>query len=254
MNNKVLVLFSGGMDSFLTACRLVSSGKKAVLISFNSGGVIGEENLRHGANRLIRRFGEDHIEYVGVYPTVATVMRMNRTWVYARQDELGEKYSSLTNCQLQCLHCQTAMWVAAIAYCKAKDINSIAAGYKKTDIFCTGMNDYRNRIVELASDYCIQVDFPVWEIESDSDREMEVGLYQFQPSVLEPKCLLGNPVKNGFPLEERIDLIKFFDENIRDNLKEYIDNLIPVLKNIKIGDTAFDVIHYPDMNEEIGLF
>ena len=79
-------------------------------------------------------------------------------------------------------------------------------------------------------------------------------MYTFQPSVLEPKCLLGNPVKNGFPLEERIDLIKFFDENIRDNLKEYIDNLIPVLKNIKIGDTAFDVIHYPDMNEEIGLF
>lgn len=36
-DEKVLVLFSGGKDSFLTACRLVEAGKHVILFSCNNG-------------------------------------------------------------------------------------------------------------------------------------------------------------------------------------------------------------------------
>ena len=48
----------------------------------------------------------------------------------------------MTNCQIQCLHCQTAMWVCAIAYAKAKNIKNIAAGYKAISLSRYSMSSY----------------------------------------------------------------------------------------------------------------
>lgn len=254
MQEKVLVLFSGGMDSFLTVCRLANSKKKAILISFNGGGLVGEENLKHGANRLINRFGEQYVEYAGVYPTVSTIMRLNREWVYSRQDELGKNYPSATNCQFQCLHCQTAIWIAAIAYCKAKGITTIAAGYKKTDVFCTGLDAYITRIKTLANAFGISIELPVWDLGDDFERQLEVGSFQFEPRVLEPKCLLGNPVMNGFPKDEKKDIVKYFDDNLSDKLKDYVNNLIPIFRHIKLSDKSFKTMHYPEITGKNGLY
>lgn len=253
-NEKYLVLFSGGKDSFLTACRLINNGNKVILLSFNGGGVIGEENFLHGVNRLIKRYGKGRVEFAGIYPTVGTIARLNRTWVYDTQQELGNKYPNITNCQFQCLHCQTAMWVAAIAYAMAKDIKFIASGYKKTDVFCTGMDRYLKRITTIANEHNISIEFPLWELANDYERDIEMSRYSFWPQVYEPKCVLGNPVKNGLPIKEQDDMMRYFDDELIDIFIQSIDSLVNIFRYIKLDNKSFHIIHYEDTSGEGGMY
>ena len=240
-SSTYLVMFSGGKDSFLTACRLLNKGNKVKLLSFNGGGVIGEQNLLHGVNRLLKKYGEDNVEYVGIYPTISIIQRINRTWVYATQKELGEKYPSATNCQFQCLHCQTAMWIAAIAYCQAKEIKHIACGYRSNDVFCTGITEYMDEIKKIASQFDIDIVTPVSDIKDDLDRDFEMSSYGFAPQVLEPKCVLGNPAKDGLlSNEERTDLMSYFSENLYYQFDDAINSLIPMFSVIRIGNKSFE--------------
>lgn len=249
-----LVLFSGGKDSFLSACRILNSGNKVVLLSFNGGAEVGEEYFTHGANRLIRRYGKNNVQYAGVYPTVGTIKRLNETWLYSTQKELGEKYPNITNCQFQCLHCQTAMWVAAIAYCIAKNIQYISCGYKKTDVFCTGIEEYFELIKDIALRYNITVENTLWDLGSDLERDEEMMGNCFEPQVLEPACMLGRPVINGFPESEQEDMIKFFKLELYNRIPDLIDHLVPIFKVIRLSNKAFNTFEYKEDTSNNGIY
>lgn len=239
MSKRELIMFSGGKDSFITASRVAEAGDYPILISFNGGGMVAEEHLMHGVTRLKKRYG--CIEYAGVYPTVATVHRLSEYWTNAPQSELGEKYPHLTNCQARCLHCQTAMWVAAIAYAKAKGIKAIASGYRKSDRFCTGDARYRDLMSMVAGNNGIALDFPVWELyEDDMARDLVMIRSGFEPAVLEPKCLLGTPAMSGFPAEERDDMIRYTEEKLAPMMQAQIENLTPILKVLRLAKTSFE--------------
>lgn len=197
-NPQALVLFSGGKDSFLTAARLVEQGYDAVLVSFNNGSVLYEKNLLHGAARLKNRYGDRRIEYAGAYGTISTIWSLNEAWTYMPWDELGRKYPGTCNCQVTCLHCQTAMWIAAIAYAKARSIKFAAAGYKDQDEFCTGIRPWIDRIAGIAGKNQVTLLTPLWKTpewgeDKKYGRDVEMIEKFFEPSVLEPKCILGRP-------------------------------------------------------------
>lgn len=253
--DDVLVMFSGGKDSFITACRLIMKGYRVRLISFNNGAVWGETNLLHGVKRLTNRFGEERIQYEGVYNTAGIVMSLTDSWSYLTQLQLGEKYPTLINAQLQCLHCQSAMWVSAIAYAVAKDIEMICTGYRSSDVFCTGHTEFINAMSEVAKSFGIEVNLPVWNTsEWDKlngwERDNEMALFQFQPQVYEPKCLLGKPVK-AMTKREKEDMMKFFDDNIKPVFVEEINHMIPVFRCMKLSSVSLIPLNYdvPDPNE-----
>lgn len=251
-NKHYLVLFSGGKDSFITTCRLVMRGCKVSLISYNSAGEIGEEHLRFGANRLIKRYGIDKVNYIGSYGTYPIISTLNDNWTYFSYKELGEKYPNLTNCQVQCLHCQTAMWIASIAYCLAKNIEYIASGYKKIDVFCTGSTEYIEKIKSVAQEYNINIELPVWDsLDEGIKRDMEMENHRFLSSVLEPKCLIGRKPKNGLSIEEHSDMLKYFDDEVYPKMKKEIEILIPIFKTIKIFDRSYDFLDYPEIDSSI---
>ena len=245
--SRYLVLFSGGKDSFITTCRLANKGHSVTLLSINGGALACEKHLTHGVKRLIRRYGKDKIEYAGIYPTTGVLQVINKNWIYKTQKELGEEYPNLTNCQWQCLHCQTSMWISAIAYANAKGIHDIASGCKESDIFCTGITEYLDRIKELASEFDCTIHFPVWELGEDVwVREQEMMRNHFMPQVLEPKCLIGRPPLNGLQEPERLDMIKYYDDSLKDISKQEVKKLIPIFRVIRLSDTTFKPFEYPD--------
>ena len=124
---KHLVMFSGGMDSFITACMRAEDDGPVALVSFNGGSMVAEENLLHGVTRLQNRYGKELVQYGGIYNTSAIIARLNKDWIYKPQKELAERWPSLINAQLNCLHCQASMWSAAIAYASTRGIPDIAA-------------------------------------------------------------------------------------------------------------------------------
>lgn len=238
MSKRELVLFSGGKDSFITACQVAEAGNYPTLISFNGGGVVAEEHLMHGVTRLKKRFS--CVEFAGVYLTVATIQRLNEYWINAPQSELGEKYPYMTNCQARCLHCQTAMWVAAIAYAKAKGIKAIAAGYRKDDDFCTGDAHYRELMSVVADNNGITLDFPVWDLYGDNiARDLVMVRSGFEPVVLEPKCLLGTPARNDFQKAERDDMMRYTEERLTPVMQALIEHLMPIFKVLRLSKTSF---------------
>lgn len=237
---KYLVLYSGGKDSFLATCRVLNDGNDVVLLSFNNGCMVAEKNLQHGADRLAQKYSASRVEYAGVYPTIGTIQRLNEDWMYLPQSELGKKYPTITNCQVQCLHCQSSMWVAAIAYCKAHNIKHIACGYKNTDMFCTGMSSYIETIKRIAITFGIEVETPIWELgDNNWERDQELILNQFVPKVLEPKCLVGRSPRNGLSQQERIGLMTYFSNVIMDKMPSIVNNLVPFFSSMKLANEPF---------------
>lgn len=251
-----LVMFSGGKDSFLTACRLAEIGRQVELISFNNGAVVGEENIGHGVKRLQNRYGEDKVQFVGVYNTAALMQRVEHNWVYGSWKELGEKYPGCVNAQVRCLHCQTCMWLAAIAYAKAKGIKEIAAGYKSTDLFCTGMEKWIDRIAYVAEQHGIVVGFPLWETPEwgeypEVGRDYEMLSRGFEPCVLEPKCLIGCPVQDRVGEE---DMLRYFDDCVVVSMDEMIDYMVGVFKYIKLSAVSLERLRYEIPDGSSGVY
>lgn len=247
MGNNVLVLFSGGKDSFLTAARLAGK-KEVVLLSCNNGCIYGEEIFMHGVRRLKNRYGS-RISFAGVSSTAATVMRLSEYWAKTRVETIAKEYSRLIPPQVTCLHCQSAMWCEGIAYCKAKGIEEIASGYKSTDLFCTGMEFYVECIKELAQSNNVSALFPVWH----GWEEYEFLDRGFEPSIYEPKCMVGRPVK---PMEDmdKVCLEKYFREHILPLMQGQIDKLEPILSKIRLSEKSMDVITYPVPDGSSGLY
>lgn len=171
---------------------------------------------------------------------------------------VGDTYPNLTLPQMQCLVCQTAMWAAAVAYAVGHKIPAIAAGYRKTDNFCTGLQAYAERITALAAEYGVAVVRPVWDTEEwDSpggiSRDGELKDRGFEPQVLEPKCMLGMPAV-GRSLYEGGDIAKLYGGMLLPYLHDQIDHLVPVLKTIRLGKTAYAAPEYPVLDDSRGLY
>lgn len=247
---KVLVLFSGGKDSFITACRTVSDGYKAVLISCQTGSIFGEPYLRYGAERLIDRFGEDCVEYAGMLRSSPAKMRLSEGWLHSQWQSLGGVYPLLSNCQIQCLNCQTAMWICAIAYAKAKNISFLECGYKASDVFCTGIMEYTEIIKSIASKFNKSVRFPVWDMEGDFERDTELMHYGFHPSVLEPKCMLGCPPREQMTEETRGQLMQYCKDILVPKVEESIPYYSKVYTNIRLGTESFELFDKPKFGDD----
>lgn len=253
---QALVLFSGGKDSFLTASRLLRKGYEIRLMSFNNGCVCGEQVFNHSASRLENRYGKEQCQFIGIYNTAATIMRLNEAWANTPYSEMGKRYPAIINTQLNCLHCQSAMWIAAFAYCIAKDIPFVACGYKSTDEFCTGIPQYTESIAKLGCYNNIGVRFPLWETDwDDMGRDYEMAAHGFIPSVYESKCLYGRPVAKMSEREAE-DLMSYFHAQIEPHMQGLIENLIPVMKSITLSrlGPSMQVLEYPVPDGSDGLY
>jgi len=231
-----LVLFSGGKDSFLTACNAIKQGYRAILLSCSNGCIVGEKNFSHGAKRLIRKYGEDRVQFAGIAFTVGGISKFNESWSYKSFSALAENYPHLSNYQVICLTCQTAMWASALAYARAKEITQVVCGYRRSDLFCTGMEEYLARIRLVAKQFGIAVDVPVWDLVDEWERDRLMSDYGFEPRVLEASCVLGCPCKEHMSSEYQNELMQYFDFVLKRTLVERIKELTPIYRVIRLGD------------------
>lgn len=247
---NVLLLFSGGKDSFIAACRELTAGNRVLLISFNNSAVLGEKNILHGVARLQKKYGANRIAYAGCYNTGAIIQNLKAKWSDLSWVELGTSYPHLTNTQITCTHCQTAMWVSAIAYARAKGISVIAAGYKQSDPFCTGFDAYHKQIQELAYENYCMIRFPVLDDSKwvnspgEIERDYEMARYGFIPSVYEPKCMLGRPAPQMSP-EMKKDMDNYFEQNLKQIALDEIQKMIPIFRSIQLKPESMEALGYP---------
>lgn len=239
---KALVLYSGGKDSILATCDVITAGYEAILLSCNCGALVAEENLLHGVKQLQERFGTDMVSYAGCAATVATIHRLSEYYTNTPAKEFAKNFPSLTPCQVRCLNCQSAMWVTAMAYAVAHDIKCIACGYKATDEFCTGMQKYWENLISVAGRFDIFLLRPEWDQGSAYERDVKMIRYGLYPVVLEPKCLLGTPAT---PLDgvAQEDMMNYFMENLYAEMWGQVENLSKIFKHIRLSTKAYTPLY-----------
>ena len=92
----------------------------------------------------------------------------------------------------------------------------------------------------VADVYGVKIETPCWSIVSDFERDMKMMGSFLHPSVLEPQCLAGTPARALDPISTS-DMMRYFDDHLRDILRRGIEHATEIFAHIKLGEESFDL-------------
>lgn len=233
-NRDVLVLFSGGKDSTYTALSLLKSYDSVYLLSFNNGALAGEKNLLWGAGEL-RKYSGDRVKYCGIYGTSACIKRLSEELYTLSMQDMQSLMPDVTYTQIRCTMCQTAMWVAAIAYARAKGIDTIACGYKQSDMFITGFPDYIRYIRKIAGQFGLSVELPMWAHEGN----VNLGDFGIEDRVYEPQCKVGTPSGDVRLTTQHEQLTTYIRVTLTGRIISIIEEYTGMFRSLQLTTSAY---------------
>ena len=222
---NVLLMLSGGRDSFLSACQLIDSGYCIKLITYNNGSMSCTENVTILVERIIKIFGEQRVSFAGIHMIAQNIRPLLLSILYNDPIRWCRDYPYLTLHQLTCLACHTAMYVHSIAYCKAFNISYIAEGAREQQKFFVELPEMINAYKELCRDRGLELLLPVYDLASDRKRKEDLAEWGFLPKTYEPQCWVGCPMEGELKQEQIDCLLKYYHEKIRPQLDSMIDRL-----------------------------
>lgn len=235
---KVLLFFSGGNDSTLSALRLANQGYDVELITFDNGSEEGIEYIRNRATVLENltknsEFGKIH--NLGVFQSIGSYRIIRGKTLNMSFKEMAEKYGNLNQNQLNCLYCRSAMYIEGIIVAKALGIKHIAEGARKTQMFAIEQQKLLEGYNRVLNNYDMDLMLPVFDEKTDYEVETELyrTSYNFFERVYEAKCWLGFPMNRPLTEEEIDGYSKFFECEVEPLMIESINGLISNLNPTK---------------------
>jgi hypothetical protein len=231
-SSKVLQLFSGGKDSFLSTCKLLEEDNTVFLATFENGCGLCCENVRHGVDRLTEKYGKERVVFLGIYNISGIWREFFIPFFNQKPSEILEKYGEITFSQFNCLTCRVSMYIYSMALCKNLGIRKISDGARHDQGFVIELEPMLERFKRLLNDYELELLLPVLDMNSDWKRKNELLIHGFVPKTLEPQCLLGVPLKEGKqPDDDTIQgTIAFFDKEILNRCSSLIKKLEKVIR------------------------
>ena len=237
---KVLLMLSGGRDSFLSACRLIGNGYQVHTVTYDNGYMSQTDAVNGLVERLQSCFGELWIRPAGIHPIAQNIQRFLVTILYKEPVELCREYPHLLISQVNCLACHTVMYLHSIAYCKANNISAISEGARQQQKFFVELPEMRERYEKLCDKYNIELILPVYDLESYEERKRELAEWGFLPKSFEPQCWMGCPILQDLTDEQRSDLTKYYDNEIFPFVDEIIENNIRIKKAKQFDKNGFN--------------
>ena len=225
-DNRVLVLLSGGRDSLLSVCLCIEQGYHIVPAICNNGHIEGIDRAQFAVGCLQKRYGMEIVDNLTYFNTGMTFYTyMQQEW-YRKSDDRLRKYPELQTYQAHCLACKSAMYVHAIAFCKANNIGTIADGMRENQGFFVDMPEMKSNFGNLCSDNGVHLITPVYELSSDLERKRRLCDRGLTTKTLEPQCFLGCPLMQSLSFEERKSLSSFYANEIAPWLQKDINELL----------------------------
>ena len=153
---KVLVLYSGGKDSMLSAMLLIEQGYQVYLIHYDNSLEIGSNNVKNGFKRLEKKYGSDKIKYIGVKKTSGIFRELIREFYNLKTNEISKKYGEISISQFNCLACRLSMYIESIIICKQLNISHVADGARNSQLFAIEQDKMLNLFKSLFEKYSIK--------------------------------------------------------------------------------------------------
>lgn len=236
MDKQVLLLFSGGRDSLLSACILIEKGYKINLVTFENGVGIMSENATHGAERLLYKYGGEKVSNLGIMNIFGIWREFILPYFNLKPSEIINTYGEITISQFHCLTCRISMYIWSIIKAKQMGIGIIADGARKDQGFVIELPIFIDEIKKMFKIYNIELILPVYDLNSDISRKNELLKRGFAPKTLEPQCLLGVPLPGGKTPEKTIQdgVINYYKQEILNKSKSIIEEN----KNVVLDNTG----------------
>ena len=212
---KALVLFSGGLDSTLTTCKMIESDYKVTLVHYDNGCSSGTENVLVMAQRLIDRYGKKSVDFWGTGMIIGYFKVLSSSEILSDPAQLVQKYPHLTMQQFTCLACRSAMYVYSILLCQKLGISVVAEGARKSQLFALEQEKMILKYKKLLKKFQIKLVTPLLTLETDKDREIELMIRGIIPKNYESQCWLGTPMEKALTSKQERDVLKIFDDEIK---------------------------------------
>lgn len=220
---RILLMLSGGRDSFLSACYLIEDGYQVYMVTYDNGCISDISGTKAAAERIIRKYGSSRAVFVGVQSIAANLYRLQEPYLYRSVSESGSKYPDLRPAQMPCLACHTGMYLEAIAYCRAHGISFLAEGARRTQKFFVELPEMVKRYEELAEQNGIKLVLPVYNLVSDWERKLKLADRGYIPKTREPQCWIGCPLQEELRPCEVESLAAYYDNEVKPRLQGLID-------------------------------
>lgn len=222
MENIVLVMLSGGRDSFLATCRLLDSPNNysVKMVTYDNGCSYQSGNAKMVAERIIQQYGAQRAEYLGVYKIGGIIREFFFPYFNLKPEEQMKLFAGLTPSQFHCLICRTSMYIYSVWLCKKYGISYLAEGGRKVQQFVVELPGMiKERYPAMLKRENIELLLPVYELEDDWERDNELLRRNFLCKSYEAKCMVGVPIRGSV------------DESVIEGVHNYFDQV--VLKRIE---------------------
>lgn len=184
MGSKVALLYSGGRDSLLAALRS-NSFNEIHLLTCDNCHIEGIDNIRYSVQHLRdMRTQESKITTHEILHTQAKMHKYLKPFM-----EDASICCPMLHCV--CFACRLAMIVSAIQYCKKKKMFIITTGDREVDPYIIATKPIQKLFNKLCDDNNIAYLTPIYNVESDYDRNIEISEKGLLPKTYECKCWLG---------------------------------------------------------------
>lgn len=228
---EALILFSGGKDSFLSACRFLDEGYKCYLVTYDNGFVVGRKATKKMYKRLKKEYGKKKVVFIGSCD-ISSIFRsfINPFYNYKAKDVL-KKYGNITFSQFNCLACRCSMYAHSIILAKNLGVEEIVDGARICQLFAIEQEKMLDRFRVLFARYGLKLKFPLKDMEDDWDLKNELLARGFVPKVYEHQCLIGVPVSK---MDKKV--LKATVNIYEDYLYDKITRVIDLYKDIEFDD------------------
>ena len=233
MARSVVLLFSGGKDSMLACCRLLSQGYKVYLMVCNTGTILLNNKAIETAKYLESHFDSGSVGFAGEYLTYSYRLRVMEKFLTTESYVFAESYPRILPYQLCCLCCHSAMHLYALAYAIKNDIKFVATGARESHGFVMEDTAMIKEYESVYLNHNIQLLNPVFDLEDDFYRRLEIASYGITSSFLEPQCTLGYPVIDKLNREQVNSLVQYFVDNIKSDLNAEASRLAQIMNPIE---------------------
>lgn len=215
--NKVVLMLSGGRDSFLAACRLLDDSPEyfLYLVTYDNGCSYCSENAKYVAERIIAKYGESRAEYLGVYKIGSVIREFFSPYFNMKPEEQMNRFAGMTPSQFHCLICRTSMYIFSIWMAMMKDASYIAEGGRLDQEFVIELPGMaKERFPALVRSVGLDLLLPVYDLNDNWIRDNELLARGFLCKSLEAKCLIGYPINHSV------------DQSVIDGVHAYYDQVI----------------------------
>jgi len=235
-NNSIAVMYSGGLDSTLSAFRLGLKYKEVHLLTFDVSFTVGINNCKKNIPNLQRACPDAKI----IHNIININKSRNLFWKDFPKDYF--KYNDGTSPAILCLSCKMSMLSETIRYCLDHGINKISNGLTGSQSdHPEHMPGIVNRFTKYMSQYGIQFVNEIYNIPTREMEKKELEEHGIETGTIigasnvshQPRCFVGvySTLWKAYRKYEQKQALNYFDQKT-----DVLDKILTGYKKIKIND------------------